>query len=223
VLFRQLGPTIAGRRLADSLVGLLDEWFPGPLRALPRALLYSAFPEDIRNILGLPPEVPFGKSMMRMQSWGRSWRGNETYARGFRSTLQFVGDRWLAWWEQEYREVPPYRSGGIDQAIARMPTSVVLTIQSYGEIDDVAHMLDEAGVDVSARPQLDDDGFESVGLTTLLDITADAATDMRAALKRLRASIDGAVNIRRAEITVDGQTLVVGQLTDEQIDALFDE
>lgn len=223
VLFRQLGATPAGRRLTDALLGLMDEWFRGPFQPIPRALLYSAFPEEIRNILGLPPEVPFGKSMMRMQSWGRAWRGNRVYARGFQSSVRFVGDRWLDWWEREYTEVPPYRQGGFEQAQARMPASVLLTIESYGEIDDVAADLASDGLDVAARPALDEDGFESAGLTTLLDVTAGAAADLRAAVKRLRDSIDGAMNIRRAMVTVDGQTYVVGQLTDEQIDDLFEE
>lgn len=227
VLFRQIGPTAAGRRLMDGLVGLMDEWFPGPLKYVPRAMLHAAFPESIRTVLGLPPTAPGGPALERMQSWGRSWRQNTVYRKGFESTVAFVGNRWMEWWEREYREVPPYRRGGVDQVVERMPASVVLTIQSLGEIDDVAVELaaDLAGAGVSARPRddYDDDGFESLSVTTLFDVPARAAADMRATVRQLRSSVNATVNIRRAELTIDGRTVLVGQLTDDEIDALFPE
>ncbi len=223
VLFRQLGPTAAGRRLMDALLGLMDEWFPGPLRYLPRAMMHAAFPESILTVLGLPPSTPGGRAMTAVTSWGRSWRQNALYSKGYRSTVRWVGDRWLDWWEREYQEVPPYRRGGVEQTIERMPTSVLLTIQSYGEIQDVESELVGAGVDVSVRPPdgMPDDGYEGIGLTTLLDLTTSAAADMRTAIKRARDTMRDAVHIRRAELTIDGRTVPVGQLTDAEIDALF--
>ena len=220
-LYRQLGPTAAGRRLMDALTELMDDWFPGPLKYTPRAFLYAAFPESIRQVLGLPPTTPGGNALVRVQSWGRSWRTNRAYTKGFGVGVRFVGDRWLEWWEREYQEVPPYRRGGAPQVIERMPPSVLLTIQSYGEIEDIATELAGSGVAVHQRPALDDDGFESIGLTTLLDLTATVAADMRRTIKRLRDTTVDAVNIRRAEVTVDGRTMIVGQLTDDEIDALF--
>ena len=54
--------------------------------------------------------------MLRLTDWGRTWRRNETYSRGFRGGVRWVGDRFMDWWEQEYTEVPPYRRGGVGAA-----------------------------------------------------------------------------------------------------------
>ena len=225
VLFRQIGPTAAGRRLMDALLGLMDEWFPGPMAMLPRALMHVAFPHDLRNVLGLPPVTPGGRALDTMTGWGRTWRRNPVYARGYGRLVNWVGERWLDWWEREYGEVPPYRRGGVEQVVARMPPTVRLTFESFGAIDDVATVVDGPGLTVTAQPvpELDDDGFESLGITTLLDVSARTADDLRAALRRAREVVSATVNIRRAEVTVDGRVIAVGQLTDAQIDALFSD
>jgi len=222
ILLRQIGPTAAGRRLMDGLIGLMDEWFPGPLEWLPRSLMYTALDEQLATVLGLPPIGRSGRAMIRMTGWGRSWRRSTPYARWYRKRIRWVGDRWLEWWARDYQEVPPYRRGGTEAVRSRMPASVVLTIRTLGDIEDVAVRLESAGA--SARPggeDSDDDGYEGLTATRLFDLTAGTVAELRQTVRRVRDAVSGLSDVHRAEITVDGRVVPVGQLTDAEIDALF--
>lgn len=221
MLFGQLGVTIAGRRLMAGLVDLIDEWFPKPMRRLPLAMMYTALNDDIANVLGLQPPGRTERAFQRMNEAGRSWRGNAAYRRVATRVIDTVGNAWLAWWEREYQEVPPYRQGGHLAVEMRVPVSLRLTIESYGEIEDLpveAKAID--GVDVhSFVPE--DDGFESMGFTKIVEATSSVASSLRATVRQMRDAVNDAQGIKRAELLIDGRAVAVSSLTDAEIDGLF--
>ncbi len=143
MLYRQLAPTTAGRRLMDGLLALVDEWFPGPTRRLPRAMMHTALSEDIARILGLPPAGWPERAFAWFCGHGRRWRRNRAYAFMARRVVRLVGEAWLRWWEREYREVPPYRRGGLEAVRLRMPVAVRLSIELQGGVGDLPDRLAE--------------------------------------------------------------------------------
>ncbi len=222
IFFRQFGPSTAGRRLMDGLMGTIAEALPGPMQRIAVSLMYTALNDEVARVLGLPPQGRTERMMTQLASWGRTWRGNETYRRGFRSGVRWVGDRFIEWWEQEYTEVPPYRRGGVEATEIRMPVSLRLTIESYGEIDDVAVILAAIeDLDVVSAPADDDMGYESFGFSTVVTATSAAASSLRAAVRTMRDNVNAVTDIQRAELLIDGRSVPVGQLTDDEIDALF--
>lgn len=221
MLFRQLGVTIAGRRLMRGLLDLIDEWFPKPIRRLPLAMMYAALNDDIANVLGLQPPGRPERAFQRMNEAGRSWRGNAAYRRVATHIIDAVGNGWLNWWEKEYQEVPPYRQGGHLAVEMRIPVSLRLTIESYGEIEDLR--LEEVGIaDVEVHAFVpEDDGFESMGFTKVLEATSSVASSLRATVRQMRDGINAAQGIKRAELLIDGRAVAVSSLTDAEIDGLF--
>ncbi|MEM7338180.1 MAG: oxygenase MpaB family protein [Actinomycetota bacterium] len=125
MLFRQIGASRAGRRLMEGLLGLIDEWFPGPMRRLPRAMMYTALNDEIAQVLGLSPPGRPEKMFMAVTAAGREWRRNKVYAAAVQRIVRFVGERWLDWWERSYLEVPPYRRGGAAAVYLRIPNVTV--------------------------------------------------------------------------------------------------
>ncbi len=223
IFFRQMGPSTAGRRLMDGLMGMIGEALPRPLQRVAIALMYTALNDEVARVLGLPPAGRTEQVMFRLTDWGRTWRGNETYGRAFRGSVRWVGERFMDWWEREYTEVPPYRRGGVEATEGRMPVSLRLTIESYGEIDDVARQLRTIdAVDVlTTTPDDDDMGYESFGVSTIIEATSSVATSLRTTVRMMRDNINAATDIRRAELSIDGRSVPIGQLTDAEIDALF--
>jgi hypothetical protein len=222
IFFRQIGPTVAGRRLMDGLMSLIDDWFPKPLRRLPRSMMYAALNDDIANVLGLAPAGRPERAFIRLNAAGRTWRGNAAYRRAFTPVIRMVGNRWLTWWQQEYQEVPPYRQGGHQSVETRITTTELrLTIESYGEIEDLPVELAAIdGVDVhSFVPE--DDGFESMGFTKIVEATSSVASSLRATVRQMRDGINAAQGIKRAELLIDGRAVAVSSLTDAEIDSLF--
>ena len=223
IFFRQFGPSTAGRRLMDGLMEMIGEALPRPLQRIAVALMYTALNDEVARVLGLPPAGLPERTMLRLTDWGRTWRRSETYSRGFRGGVRWVGDRFMDWWEQEYTEVPPYRRGGVESTEIRMPQTLHLTIESYGEIDDVAHQLATIGdLDVvTTTPDEDDMGYESLGISTIITATSAVAASLRETVRTMRDNINAAANIQRAELLIDGRSVPVGQLSDAEIDALF--
>lgn len=219
ILFRQIGPTIAGRRLMDGLLGLIDDWFPRPLRRIPRAMMYAAMNDELAHVLGLPPAGRTERAFLRLNEEGRSWRTNRLYQRGYRRSIDFVGDRWLAWWENEYQEVPPFRRGGHDAVEVRKPVTLHLTLEVYGEVQD----LDLGGIDhlLVQHRAVEDDGFESAALTQIVEASSAVGSALRTAVVEMRELVRSAQGLRRAELLIDGRPVALSSLTDEEIDALF--
>lgn len=169
----------------DGLMSLIDDWFPKPLRRLPRSMMYAALNDDIANVLGLAPAGRPERAFIRLNAAGRTWRGNAAYRRAFTPVIRMVGNRWLTWWQQEYQEVPPYRQGGHQSVETRITTTELrLTIESYGEIEDLPVELAAIdGVDVhSFVPE--DDGFESMGFTKIVEATSSIASSLRATVRQ---------------------------------------
>ena len=221
IFFRQIGPTVAGRRLMEGLMGLIDEWFPKPLRRLPRSMMYAALNDDIARVLGLPPPGRPERAFLRLNDAGRTWRGNATYRRAFTPVVRMVGNRWLEWWQQEYQEVPPYRQGGHRAVETRIPVSLRLTIESFGEIEDLPLESKElVGVAVHSFVP-DDDGFESMGFSKIVEATSSVAASLRETVRQMRDGINAAQGIKRAELLIDGRAVAVSSLSDAEIERLF--
>lgn len=220
MLDRQIGWTPAGSRLMDGLIDLIDDWFPKPLRRLPRAMMYAALDDEIAGVLGLSPPGRVERAFVRFTAEARTWRRNSLYRRGATHVLEFVGQRWLHWWEQEYQGVPPYRQGGHESIEERIPLSLKVTIEAFGEIQDLPVTL--SGIDglnvASLEPEA---GTRFPGFSQIAELHSDAASSMRAAVRRLRETVNTIAGLQRAEIEVDGKTWAVSALTDQQIDQLF--
>ena len=222
MLDRQIGWTPAGSRLMDGLLGLIDDWFPRPLRRLPKAMMYAALDDEIAGVLGLAPPGRVERAFMQVTANGRDWRRNALYRRGATRVLEFVGQRWLHWWEQEYQGVPPYRKGGHESIEERIPMSLKVTIEAFGEIEDLPLTLSGIeGLNVaSLEPE---EGTRFPGFSQIAELHAETASSMRAAVRRLRETVKTVAGLQRAEIEVGGKTWVVSALSDTQIDELFPE
>ena len=122
---------------------------------------------------------------------------------------------------QDQIKVPPYRQGGHLAVEMRIPVSLRLTIESYGEIEDLR--LEEVGIaDVEVHAFVpEDDGFESMGFTKVLEATSSVASSLRATVRQMRDGINAAQGIKRAELLIDGRAVAVSSLTDAEIDGLF--
>lgn len=221
ILGRQIGPTVAGRRLTESLVGLMDEWFPKPLERLPRALMRVCLTDEIAAVLAIPPPAATERALLKMNDWARTWRRNDAYLRAMRRTMRWSGERWLAWWEKEYTDIPPYRVGGTKAVEARMPHRIRLTMIAMGDTSSVTGALGAvAGVDVTATAT-PDDGLEGALLTSVVEATAAIGSDLRSLVRGLRDSIGSVASMHRAEVEIDGKSVSLTELTDAEIDALF--
>ena len=220
MLDRQMGWTPAGARLMDGLMDLIDDWFPGPLRRLPRAMMYAAVGDEIATVLGLAPPRRTERAFVALTDRARRWRRNRLYRRAAARVVDFVGDRWLAWWTEEYKGVPPYRQGGRAAIEERVPMSLKVTIEAFGEIEDLPVTL--AGIDgldvASLEPEA---GTRFPGFSQIAELTADTASSIRAALRRLRDTVTAIAGLQRAEIEVNGRAWAISALTDAQIDELF--
>ncbi len=219
MLDRQLGWTPAGSRLMDGLLGLIDDWFPRALRRLPKAMMHVALNDEIAAVLGLAPPGRVERAFLVVTARGRAWRRNGLYRRGATQVLEFVGSRWLVWWEQEYQGVPPYRRGGHESIEERVPVSLRITIEAFGEIEDLPSALSGIeGLDVvTLEPE---EGTRFPGFSQIAELTA-AASSLRTAVRRLRDTVQSIEGLQRAEIEAGGKTWAVSSLTDAQIDELF--
>ena len=116
--------------------------------------------------------------------------------------------------------VPPYREGGRASIEERVPVSLKITIEAFGEIEDIPTTLAGiGGLDVTTLEP--EEGTRFPGFSRIAEITAGAASDMRAAVRELRAKVQSIAGLQRAEIDVNGKTWAVGSLSDAQIDELF--
>lgn len=163
MLFRQIGASRAGRRLMEGLLGLIDDWFPGPMRRLPRAMMYTALNDEIAQVLGLSPPGRPERMFMAVTAAGREWRQNKVYAAAVQRIVRFVGERWLDWWERSYLEVPPYRRGGAAAVYRRIP-NVTVTFGSTVEAGKAQETAASAGVqaDVHGYQSYDEPMIEAV-------------------------------------------------------------
>ena len=220
MLERQKGSTVAGRRLMDGLLSLIDQWAPGPLSRLPKAMMHAALNVDIARVVGLPPPGLVDRAFVGLTNAGRGWRDNRTYRRVMRRVIKRVGERWLTWWEGQYTEVPPYRQGGHEAVEMRVPELLRLTIESLGEIEDIpAKLGDIPGIDVSETPGAD--GTRGLGFSTLIEVSSSVGSSLRETVRRMRDAVKATQGLQRAELEFGGKKIVVSALTDANIDALF--
>lgn len=225
ILDRQLGPTPAGRRLMDGMLALIDEWFPGPTRRLPRAMIYAAVGTETASLLGLPPARRFDRAFMAFTARTQRWRNNRFYAAVARRVIRAVGEAWLRWWEREYTDIPPYRRGGTIAVEKRIPRTLSLWISAHGELEDLPARLGAVDdVDVETYP-LAFDGTgpngEPLPQSTEIVVTSEVATSLREVVRRMRDGLDQISGLESATLTIDGVEVPLRSLSDEQIDELF--
>jgi hypothetical protein len=224
ILGRQIGPSVAGRRLTEALIGLMDEWFPGPIRRLPRAMMRVCVNDDIAAVIGLPEPRLAERSLLAFHRWGRSWRRNDAYTTSMRYLIHWCGRAWLVWWAREYTDVPPYRRGGVNAVAARVPHRVVITFQSMDPTEPTAELsaalaaTTGVSVDLIDTPET---GYESSLLTTVMEATADLGADLAGLARSLRDRAAPLTSMRAVTLEIDGRAVSLTGLSDADIDALF--
>jgi hypothetical protein len=67
----------------------------------------------------------------------------------------------------------------------------------------------------------EDDGFESMGFTKIVEATSSVASSLRATLRQMRGAVNMAQGIKRAALLIDGRAVAVSSVTDAEIDSLF--
>jgi hypothetical protein len=231
VLARNVGPTPQGRQLTRSL---LDEmgWFPGPLRRVARSFIRSSIGDRNADMLGVPRARVLEPALAGAQNVARTLRQSRMSAATSRRLTEWLGTEFLEWWEQQYRDTPPYRRGGA-HAVAerapdpstRRPRHVSIRIDSVGELpaDVTAAITTTPDVDLTRQPEPESDDYESLDMQTLLEGTVMSGPAVGTLVTTLRQATRTVSSVREVEVTIDGRCVPLSRLTDAEVAQLLPE
>ena len=79
------------------------------------------------------------------------------------------------------------------------------------------------GVEVAQQPTADDDEYESLGIQTLLRGTVEAGPAVAALVTAVHAATTHHASVRQVTLVIDGRTVPLSRLTDEEIEQLLPE
>jgi hypothetical protein len=234
ILSRNLGPSDQGRQLTMSLLEQMG-WFPGPVRRVARSFVRSSIGDRAADMIGIPPRGWLEPALAGGQNLARSLRQSGAYAATSKQMTEWLGHQFLHWWEQQYKDTPPYRQGGVaavqeraPDPSTRLPRQISVSIESVGPVpDDVTDAIAAVNdVHLEAQtppPGNDDDFYESLGLQTLLQGTATAGPAVAALITTLRSSARRSPNITQVNLVIDGRQVPLSRLTDAEIEQLLPE
>lgn len=233
VLSRNVKPTPQGRQLTAVLLDQMG-WFPGPMRRVARSFIRSSIGDQNADMLGIPKAGLLEPMISGAQNAARTLRQNSVAAAGSREMGTWLGHQFLEWWEKEYRAIPPYRQGGVE-AVAdrapdprtRLPRTVSISIETIGELpQDVSDAIASVpGVSVSVTPHADDDEdeYEKVAMETLLAGTVAAGPAVGQLVTAVRNATKDQPSVGLVSLVIDGRTVPLSQLSDEEIEQLLPE
>lgn len=229
ILARNVRPTIEGRQLTSTLLEQIG-WFPGPLQRVARTFIRSSIGDRNADMLGVPPRGLLEPALSGAQNLLRTLRQNRAYSASSRRLTEWLGEEFLDWWHQEYKDTPPYRQGGTAAITARapdpgtrQPRQISITIDSVGELPPEVTAAIRTVDEIDLREEPVDDEYESLDMQTLLQGTVPAGAAVGALVTAVRSSTQSVPSVREVTLTIDGRRVPLSQLTDEEVNALLPE
>jgi hypothetical protein len=233
ILARNMAPSDQGRQLTMSLLDQMG-WFPGPTQRVARSFIRSAIGDKAADMIGIPPKGWLEPALSAGQDLARTLRQNALYATSSRQMTEWLGHQFLDWWSDQYKDVPPYRQGGIaavkDRApdpSTRLPRQISVSIDSVGpvpqEVTDAIAAVNDVQLATQPAKAVDDDDYESLGLHTLLQGTATYGPAVGALVATLRNASKKSPNITRVTLVIDGRSVALSSMSDADVEKLLPE